>query len=69
VTKLEVRFRKRMIAERLRQIEGELAALEEECIETEGTIVWKEAVALRLAAIHTAKAAEELEACQMKEAG
>jgi hypothetical protein len=68
MTKMEVHFRTRLIAERLRQIEGELVALENEYLETGGTIEWKQTIQLRLATIHTGKAAEELEAAEKVEA-
>jgi hypothetical protein len=61
MTKIEAHFRKILIAERLRQIEGEVAALETECLHTDGAILWREASSLRLASIHLSQAAEELE--------
>jgi hypothetical protein len=61
MTKIEMHFRRITIAERLRQIEGELAALETECLSADGPIVWREVSALKLASIQVSQAAEELE--------
>ena len=62
MTKIEMHFRKLMLAERLRQIEGELAALESECLHTDGPIIWREASQIRLSSIHVQHAVDELEA-------